>query len=97
VDRGTAGTAELLAAALREQAGAKLVGSATFGDGTYQDVVRLDNGAGVSITRAKMLTSKGVEFDGKGLTADTTPQGDPLEAAVKALASAAPAAANSGS
>jgi carboxyl-terminal processing protease len=85
VDGGTAGVSELLAAALRDHAGAKLVGTATFGDGTEQELIRLENGAGVSITRAKMLTSRGADFDGKGLQADVAPQGDPVEAAVKAL------------
>jgi C-terminal peptidase prc len=93
VDGGTAGTAELLAAALRDQLGTRLVGSKTFGDGTQQELTLLDNGAGISITRAKMLTSKSVDFDGKGLKADVTPQGDAVEAAVKALAAPAPAAA----
>jgi carboxyl-terminal processing protease len=94
VDGGTAGTAELLAAALRDQLGAKLVGTKTFGDGSEQELTLLDNGAGISITRAHMLTSKGVDFDGKGLKADVTPQGDPVEAAVKALT--APATAPKG-
>ena len=85
VDGGTAGVSELLAAALRDHAGAKLIGTGTFGDGTEQELVRLENGAGVSITRAKMLTSKGVDFDGKGLQPDVTPTGDALEVAVKAL------------
>jgi len=91
VDGGTAGTAELIAAALRDQLGTRLVGSNTFGDGSQQELTLLDNGAGISITRARMLTSKGVDFDGKGLKADVIPQGDPVEAAVKALA--APTAA----
>jgi C-terminal processing protease CtpA/Prc len=68
-----------------------LVGSKTFGDGSQQELTLLDNGAGISITRAKMLTSKGVDFDGKGLKADVAPQGDAVDAAVKALA--APVAA----
>ncbi len=85
VDGGTAGTSELLAAALHENLGAKLVGSTTFGDGTEEMVARLDNGTGVSITRAHMLTSRGVEFDGKGLPADTAAGSDPLETAVKNL------------
>jgi carboxyl-terminal processing protease len=93
VDGGTAGTSELLAAALRDNLGARLVGTTTFGDGTEQDMIRLDNGSGVSITRARMLTSKGVDFDGKGLQADVAPQGDPLEAAVKVLSGAVPAPA----
>jgi acetolactate synthase-1/2/3 large subunit len=48
-------------------------------------IVTLDNGMGISITRAEMLTSKKAAFDGSGLKADTAPQGDPLEAAMKAL------------
>lgn len=86
VDGGTAGSAEILASALRDNLGARLVGGTTFGDGTEQELVRLDSGAGLSVTHAKLLTSKGVDFDGKGLTVDVTPQGDPLEAAVAALA-----------
>jgi carboxyl-terminal processing protease len=88
VDGGTAGSSELVAAALRDNAGARLVGTTTFGDGTEQDLVQLENGAGVSITRAYMLTSKGVDYDGKGIPADVKPQGDPLETAVKALSTA---------
>ena len=85
VDAGTAGSSELLAAALRDNLGARLVGSTTFGDGSEQMVARLENGSGVSITRAHMLTSKGVEFDTKGLQADAPAGSDALDAAVKAL------------
>ncbi|HEU4754115.1 MAG TPA: S41 family peptidase [Armatimonadota bacterium] len=90
VDGGTAGSSELLAAALRDNLGARLVGTTTFGDGTEQELVRFDNGAGFTLTRARMLTSKGLDFDNKGLKADLAPQGDPVDAAVKALS--APAA-----
>jgi carboxyl-terminal processing protease len=88
VDGGTAGTAELLAASLRDHVGARLVGSTTFGDGTEQELIRLENGWGISITRAKMLTSRRTDFDGKGIRPDVTPQGDPLDAALQALAAA---------
>lgn len=87
VDGGTAGASELLAAALRDQAGAKLIGSTTFGDGAEHELEILENGAGLSLTRAHILTPKGVDFDGKGLKPDVTPQGDPLDAATKALSS----------
>jgi C-terminal peptidase prc len=96
VDSGTAGTAELLAAALREQGKARLVGSTTFGDGTEQEMTRLDNGAGFSVTRARMLTSKGIEFDRRGLKADVPVTGDAVETAVKLLTSASPAPAGTG-
>jgi C-terminal peptidase prc len=85
VDGGTAGSAELVAAALRDHLGAHLVGSTTFGDGTEQELIPLETGAGISITRAKMLTSKSLDFEGKGLKADVAPQGDPIETAVKTL------------
>jgi carboxyl-terminal processing protease len=91
VDGGTAGSSELLAAALRDHLHARLVGTTTFGDGSEQELVRMDNGVGISITRGRMLTSKGGDFDGKGLKADVAPEGDPIEAAVKALSNAAPA------
>ena len=70
VDGGTAGSAEVLAACLREARGAKLVGEKTFGDGTEQQFVPLKNGAAVSITHAQMLSPKGAELEVKGLTPD---------------------------
>ena len=88
VDGGTAGSSELLAAALRTHLRARLVGTTTFGDGTEQEIIGLDDGSGFSITRAKMITADGVDYDGKGLKADVAPQGDPVDAAVKALTAA---------
>jgi C-terminal peptidase prc len=90
VDRGTAGSAEVLAAALRDHEVAKLFGSSTFGDGTEQVIMPLDNGAAVSITCAKFLTPKRVDFDGKGLKPDVLVPAAPgldrqLEQAVKSL------------
>jgi carboxyl-terminal processing protease len=70
VDGGTAGTAEVLAAALRDAGLAKLVGATTFGDGTEQTVLPLENGAALSITTAKMLTRNGTDYDTKGLKPD---------------------------
>jgi carboxyl-terminal processing protease len=72
VDGGTAGTSELLAAALRDAGMAKLVGATTFGDGTEQTLLPLDNGAGLSITTAKMFSRNGTDYDGKGLKPDVT-------------------------
>jgi carboxyl-terminal processing protease len=70
VDGGTAGSSEILAAALRDAGLAKLVGETTFGDGTEQLIVPLQNGAAISLTTAKMFTRNGVDFDGKGLKPD---------------------------
>jgi carboxyl-terminal processing protease len=90
VDRGTAGSAEVLAAALRDHGVAKLFGSSTFGDGTEQVILPLDNGAAVSVTTAKFFTPKRLDFDGKGLKPDVVVPAAPgldrqLEQAVKSL------------
>ena len=89
VDGGTAGSAEVLAAALRDVSAARILGTSTFGDGTYQELVRLENGSAFTLTRARTLTSKGVEFDGKGIQPDAAPEGDPIEAAQKQFAAGA--------
>jgi len=90
VDRGTAGSAEVLAAALRDHGVAKLFGSSTFGDGTEQTILPLDNGAAISVTCAKFFTPKHLDFDGKGLKPDVVVPAAPgldrqLEQAVKSL------------
>lgn len=85
VDGGTAGSAELLAAALREQVGAKLVGSTTFGDGHEQELIRLENGQGISLTRSLLMTAGGKSWDGGGLKPDLPGGPDPVATAVKAL------------
>jgi len=91
VDGGTAGAAEVLAACLRDDRGAKLVGEKTFGDGTEQQFIPLRNGAAVSVTHAAMLSPKGAEIEVKGLTPDLPggPGDQGIEAGVKALASGA--------
>jgi carboxyl-terminal processing protease len=92
VDEGSASASEILAAALRDNIGAKLVGVKTFGKGTIQDAKDFSDGSGVHITIAKWLTPKkewvhkvGIEPDVKvELTADNTKDGaDPQ--LVKAL------------
>jgi carboxyl-terminal processing protease len=91
VDRGTAGASEALAAGLRDSGTAKLIGEQTFGDGTEQTLFPLDNGAALSITTAKMLSPKEIDYDGKGLKPDVavpaTGAGEdrPLEQALRAV------------
>lgn len=89
IDKGTAGSSETIAAALKDNLGAKLVGSQSFGDGTEQHIVPLANGAAASITHAQILSPKGAEIEGKGLKPDVPGgAGDVgIEAAIKALAS----------
>jgi carboxyl-terminal processing protease len=70
VDGQTAGSAELLAGALRDNGRAQLVGEKTFGQGTKQDAVRLQDGAALMFTSAEYLTPNGLTFDRVGLSPD---------------------------
>ncbi len=56
IDGGSASASEILAAALRSNANAKLVGSQSFGKGTIQDVVDFEDGSAAHITVKKWLT-----------------------------------------
>ena len=56
IDGGSASASEILAAALRSNAEAKLIGSQSFGKGTIQDVVDFEDGSAAHITVKKWLT-----------------------------------------
>ena len=72
VDGGTAGAAEVLAAALRDRAGASLVGEKTWGLGTLQKVITLPAGDGIRLSVAKYLSPAGKDWNGTGLSPDVT-------------------------
>ncbi|MBI2055447.1 MAG: hypothetical protein HYT42_01000, partial [Candidatus Sungbacteria bacterium] len=70
VNQGSASASEILAGALRDVRGIKLVGDKTFGKGSVQEVDDLRGGASLKITVAKWLTPKGTSIDEKGLEPD---------------------------
>ncbi|MHB9036466.1 MAG: S41 family peptidase [Armatimonadota bacterium] len=70
VDSGTARTPEVLAAALKENGTAKLVGEKTYGDSAFVTLIDENDGAGVLMTTGKLLTSRGVDFTAKGVAVD---------------------------
>ena len=70
VDQGSASASEIVAGALRDARGAKLVGDKTFGKGSVQEVDDLSGGASLKITIAKWLTPKGTSINDKGLEPD---------------------------
>lgn len=59
VDAGTASSAEVIAAALREHGRALLVGAPTYGKGVVQRVVRLSPELSLRLTTARWLTPTG--------------------------------------
>jgi carboxyl-terminal processing protease len=68
----TASSAEILAAALQDNARAVVVGSQTFGKGTVQKVVELLDGSALRLTVARLYTPAGVAIQGNGIVPDLT-------------------------
>lgn len=77
VNGGSASASEILSGALRDNRNIKLVGDNTFGKGTVQEPMDLDNGAGLHITIAKWLTPSGTWIHLKGIAPDTEVKNDP--------------------
>ncbi|GJM70237.1 hypothetical protein HMSSN036_24530 [Paenibacillus macerans] len=71
-NKGSASASEILAGALQESAGAKLVGEATYGKGTVQSSYTQEMGDGsmLKITIAKWLTPNGEWIHKKGIQPD---------------------------
>ncbi|VEU42958.1 unnamed protein product [Pseudo-nitzschia multistriata] len=73
VDRRTASASEILAAALQDNARAKVVSSddRTFGKGRIQNVQALSyGGSGIAVTKAKYTTPGGRDIQGVGISPD---------------------------
>jgi carboxyl-terminal processing protease len=70
INEGSASGAEILAGALRDQKGVKLIGETSFGKGSVQEQLDLSDGSSLKVTIAKWLTPKGESIDKKGLTPD---------------------------
>lgn len=70
INQGSASASEILAGALRDHRGVKLVGEKTFGKGSVQQLLKLSDGSNIKITVAKWVTPNGVSIDKNGLEPD---------------------------
>lgn len=70
INEYSASASEILATALKESAGAYIVGVKSFGKGTVQETDILDNGAMVKYTTAYWLTPKGNSINKVGIKPD---------------------------
>jgi carboxyl-terminal processing protease len=68
VNRGTAGAAELVAAALLENGRADVVGDKTFGEGSVQKLIEVPDGSALILSVAKYYTPKGKAIQDTGVT-----------------------------
>ena len=76
VDAGSASASEVLAGALHDNKRARVVGSRTFGKGSVQTVLPLDNGDSVKLTTARYYTPSGKSIQALGIVPDLVLQPD---------------------
>jgi len=70
VDGGSASASEILAGALKDHGIAKVVGIKSFGKGSVQELVTLDDGSSLKVTIAKWYTPNGVNISENGIKPD---------------------------
>ena len=70
INGGSASASEILAGALRDRLGVKLVGEKSFGKGTVQEAMDLTGSAGLHVTTARWLLPNGDWIHEEGLKPD---------------------------
>ncbi len=70
VDGGSASASEILAGALKEHNVATLIGAQTFGKGSVQELIELEDGSSLKVTIARWFTPNGLSISAGGLTPD---------------------------
>ena len=68
VNRGTAGPAELVAAAIMENARGDVIGDKTFGSGSIQKVIELPDGSALMLSVAKYYSPSGKALQDTAIT-----------------------------
>jgi carboxyl-terminal processing protease len=76
IDRNTASAAEILTAALADDAHATVVGTRSYGKGVFQQEVDLSNGGALKLTIGEYFTPDGVNLAGKGIHPDVQARDD---------------------
>ena len=83
VDEGSASASEILAGALKEHGVATIIGKQTFGKGSVQELIKLDDGSSVKITVARWLTPNGTSISEGGLAPDVVVERTPEDREAK--------------
>ena len=83
INRGTSSAAELLAAALQDRNRGVVIGERSYGKGSVQDFVTLQDGSKIELTVALYLTPSGRTIEGVGVTPDLVVKAEDLN--LKAL------------
>lgn len=70
VNEGSASAAEIVAGALKDNGRAKLLGQKTFGKGSVQTVLPLEDGQALKLTTSRYYTPSGVSIHERGIEPD---------------------------
>jgi carboxyl-terminal processing protease len=70
INDGSASAAEIVAGALRDNGRAKLLGRKTFGKGSVQTVMPLEDGQALKLTTSHYFTPSGISIQDRGLDPD---------------------------
>jgi carboxyl-terminal processing protease len=94
INGDTASASEIVTAALEQAGIAKVVGTTSFGKGTFQEVIPLNNGGALDLTVGQYLTRNGTSINDVGIPpqvkAKDIPSTKPDEGLQKALQTLAP-------
>jgi carboxyl-terminal processing protease len=70
VNKGTASASEIVAGALQDQGRAVIMGTTTFGKGSVQTIIELEDGSGLKLTVARYYTPKNRSIQERGIAPD---------------------------
>lgn len=80
VNEGSASASEIVAGALKDHKRAVIMGIKTFGKGSVQTVIPIDNHGAIRLTTARYYTPSGVSIQAKGIEPDIKVEQAKLEA-----------------
>jgi len=70
VNKGTASASEIVAGALQDHGRAVIMGTSTFGKGSVQTIIELEDGSGLKLTVARYYTPKNRSIQERGIAPD---------------------------